>query len=288
MNAAVLLDMDSHRAWVTALELGAQVLIFVGGERDNSRQAAEKLCLAPLSVPRFYVSPADGAALRSALRAQKTLPVRIVQTRPNRWADVMAADDWVIVPGAAQADKVVHIQAYKDAASIVPAATPGAQSACNLALLFRLLDYYTRNKPQCTLVFSAVSDHCNAMRGEQFFLGSTYPDEGALADEMEQREKDLREAEFYAKVYADTSAEQIGRMRQASSMETGQALQLKTPIVDELNYQRNKTNRRISQIADQLKAGQLSQTERQRPGGWKRKPCAGRMDKAAGSAIWLR
>jgi hypothetical protein len=263
MNAAVLLDMDSHRAWVTALELGAQVLIFVGGERDNTRQAAEKLYVAPLSVPRFYVSPGDGAALRSALRAQKTLPVRIVQTQPNRWANIMAADDWVIIPGAGQADKVVHIQAYKDAASIVPAATPGAQSACNLALFFRLLDHYARNKPQCTLVFSAVSDHCNAMRGEQFFLGSTYPDAGALADELEQRQKDRKEAEFYAKVYADTSAAQIGRLRQDSSMETGQALQLKTPIVDELSYQRNKTNRRISQIADQLKAGQLSQSVRE-------------------------
>ncbi len=262
MNAAVLLDMDSHRAWMTALELGAQVLIFVGSERDNSRQAAEKLCLTPLSVPRFYVTAGDGAALRSALRAQKTLPVRIVQTQPNRWAAVMAADDWVIVPGATHADKVVHIQAYKDAAGIVPATTPGAQSACNLALLLRLLDHYTRHKPQCTLVFSAVSDHCNALRGEQFFLGSTYPDEGAQADELEQRQKDLREAEFYAKVYADTSAAQIGRLRQDSSMETGQALQLKTPIVDELNYQRNKTNRRISQIGDRLKAGQLSDSER--------------------------
>ncbi len=263
MNAAVLLDMDSHRAWVTALELGAQALIFVGSERDNSRQAAEKLYVAPLSVPRFYVSAGDGAALRSALQAQKTLPVRIVQTQPNRWANIMAADDWVIIPGAAQADKVVHIQAYKDAASIVPAATPGAQSACNLALFFRLLDHYTRHKPQCTLVFSAVSDHCNALRGEQFFLGSTYPDAGALSDELEQRQKDRKEAEFYAKVYADISAEQIGRMRQDSSMETGQALQLKTPIVDELSYQRNKTNRRISQIADQLKAGQLSQSVRE-------------------------
>ena len=175
----------------------------------------------------------------------------------------MAADDWVIIPGAAQADKVVHIQAYKDAASIVPAFTPGAQSACNLALFFRLLDHYTRNKPQCTLVFSAVSDHCNSMRGEQFFLGSTYPDAGALSDELEQRQKDLKEATFYAKVYADTSAEQIGRLRQDSSMETGQALQLKTPIVDELSYQRNKTNRRISQIGDQLKAGRLSQPERE-------------------------
>ena len=214
MNAAVLLDMDSHRTWVTALELGAQVLIFAGSERDNSRQAAEKLCLAPLSVPRFYVTSGDGAALRSALRAQKTLPVRIVQTQPNRWSAVMAAEDWVIVPGAGHADKVVHIQAYKDAASVVPAATPGAQSACNLALLFRLLDHYTRNKPQCTLVFSAVSDHCNAMRGEQFFLGSTYPASDALADELEQRQKDLREAAFYAKVYADTTPEQIGRLRQ--------------------------------------------------------------------------
>ena len=72
----------------------------------------------------------------------------------------------------------------------------------------------------------------------------------------------LREAEFYAKVYADTSSEQIGRLRQASSMETGQALQLKTPIVNELNYQRNKVNRHLSQIEDQLKAVRLSEPER--------------------------
>ena len=45
-------------------------------------------------------------------------------------------------------------------------------------------------------------------------------------------------------------------------METGQALQLKTPIVNELNYQRNKVNRRLSQVGDQLKAGRLSEPER--------------------------
>ena len=264
MNAAVLMDMDSHRSWVTALELGAQVLIFVGKDIENSRQAALKLYPAPLSVPRFYALPADGAKLRAWVKAGKPGAVEVRQRTPNRWQLVQAVNNWVVIPGGEFADKVVHIQAYKDAASIVPTMSYGAESACNLALLLRLLDYYAQKKPQCTIVFSAVSDHCNYLRGEAFFLGSIYTEKNPTADEMEQRVKDLKEADFYAKVYGDTSPDQIARLRTGSSMETGRSLQLKKPLWDEFTYQRNKTNHRKAQIYYELKSGKLAPEEKKK------------------------
>jgi hypothetical protein len=264
MNAAALMDMDSHRAWVTALELGAQALIFVGKDVENARQAALKIYPAPLSVPRFYALPADGAKLRGWVKGGKPGAVHIRQATPNRWALVQAVNNWVVVPGDAAAEKVVHLQAYKDAASIVPSMSHGAESACNLALLLRLLDHYAKNKPQCTMVFSAVSDHCNYLRGEAFFLASVYPEKNPTNDEMEQRTKDLKEAEFYAKVYGDTSPEQIVRMRTDSSMETGRSLQLKKPLWDEFTYQRNKTHHRKAQIHYQLKMGKVTPEEKKR------------------------
>ena len=48
---------------------------------------------------------------------------------------------------------------------------PIAQSLRTRHTMLRLLEHCTRNEPQCTIVFSAVSDHCNYLRGEQNFMG---------------------------------------------------------------------------------------------------------------------
>ena len=243
-GAAALLDMDSHRRWVAALELGAEVLIFSGLERMTGRQGMKKICKAPLAVPRFYVTPADGLTLRKALAHGGSLTVTITEKAPARWQHAVARINWVIVPGTTHADKVVHLQTYKDADSFVPALAPGAEAAANLALLLRLLDYYTDHKPQCTLVLSAVSDHCNLLRGEQFYLGFAVPEERALNKEIEQRQKELREARFYTKVYADRTAKQIERLREGTSDETGRSLRLKAPLSRELEYRCNRLRHR--------------------------------------------
>jgi len=269
-DSAVLLDMNSRKAWVTALELGAKILIFAGSKADNGREGSSKLCKAPLSAPRFYLTYADARKLREAMASSgreragggKSIAVTISQKQRARWEYGVARNNWVVVPGGAHGDQVVHLQAYKDASSFVPAISPGAESAANLALLLRLLDYYAKNQPQCTLVFSAVSDHCNNLRGEEFYLGSLFQDEGAVADELETRRSGLAEAKFYSKVYADTSPQQIARLRSESSSEAGPVLFLKAPIYEALNYSCNKARHRIAQISSLLEGGELSEPDR--------------------------
>jgi len=259
MNAAVLLDMNSRRAWVTALELGAQVLIFIGGQ-ENGRDAAGVVYPTPISVPRFYLAEQDAATLRAALGGARSAEVTLAQKRPNRWEAIEAVSDWVIVPGVgANADKVVQLQAYKDASSVAPDLSPGAESACSLALLLRLLDYYKANPPDVTLVFSAVSDHCNYLRGEQFFLSAVYPYPPTLSDELDSRERDLREAKFFASVYSPESRtpEKIALLRAAKSDESGRTLFLKDPLLRRFEYERNRARHSIALADDQLRRTDL-------------------------------
>jgi hypothetical protein len=263
MNAAVLLDMNSRRAWVTALELGAQALIFVGGA-ESERDAAGIVYPVPISVPRFYLSESDAQALRAMLGEGRSADVAFIQKRPNRWENVEAINDWVIVPGVGlNADKVVHLQAFKDASSIVPELSPGAESACCLALMLRLLDYYTANPPDCTIVFSAVSDHCNYMRGEQFFMAAAYPYPPIAAEEITARELNRREAEFYASVYAaeNRTPEKIALLRFAKADASGRTLFLKAPLLRRFEYERNRLRHNIALIDDQLRRTDIKAEE---------------------------
>ena len=265
-RAAVLMDIDSRKRWVSALELGAEILIFCGIERMTGRDGVQKICKAPIAVPRFYLRPPDARAIRKAISSGESVTVTLSQKRPGRWERVRARNDWVIVPGATHADKVVHLQAYKDAGSFAPELAPGAEGAANLALLLRLLDHYTRNRPQCTLVFSAISDHCNGFRGEQFYAEAVLPDRRALEAEMEVRLQGLKEAEFYARVYADRSEEQIGRLRSGTSFDAGRNLTLKGPLNRHLDYERNRLQHRIAQITYLERSGSIPDEDRDRVG----------------------
>jgi hypothetical protein len=259
MNSAVLLDMNSRQAWVDALELGANLLIFAGEEVDNNREAVAKLTKVPISAPRFYLTHEDALRLRGALAGGKSAAASVRQTRINRWEHATARDEWVIIPGSAFPDTVLHLQSYKDARSVAPDLTPGAHTAANLALLLRLLDRFAKGPPQCTVVISAVSDHCNQMRGEGFYLGAAFNDEKAFEAEMEQRHRDLDESEFYAATYADTSPEMIARLRDEKERVAGRSLFLKQPLSQELEYRRNRLRHRIALIRSRLdmhKAGE--------------------------------
>jgi hypothetical protein len=252
LNSAVLFDLKSRHSWVDALELGASVLIFAGGEADNNREAVAKLTKVPISAPRFYLTHEDAVKLRAVLAGSKEIGASVRQTRPNRWQYDIARCEWVIVPGKDNPETVVYFQTYKDARSIVPDFTPGAQTAANLALLLRILDDYAKDPPRCTTVISAVSDHCNHLRGEEFIMGSIFNDETALEAEMEQRHRDLDEANFYANIYADTSPEMIARLRDEKEWVAGRNLFLKQPINQELEYRRNKLRHRIAVIRSAL------------------------------------
>lgn len=252
LDNAVLLEMNSRQSWVDALELGASVLIYAGSEIENNREAVAKVSKIPISVPRFYLMHEDAAKLRSALKNGKEIGAQIIQTRRNRWEYDLARSEWVIVPGRENPETVIHFQTYKDARSIVPEFTPGAQTAANLALLLRILDEYTKSPPRCTMVISAVSDHCNQLRGEEFLLGAVRNDETAMQDELAQRQRDLDEATFYSKIYADTSPEMIARLRDDKEWVAGRNLFLKQPISQEMEYQRNKLRHRVALIRNAI------------------------------------
>ena len=239
-GAAALLDMKSDRTWVTALELGAEILIFAGAARETNLEAVRKVGPVPVAVPRFYLPFGDVARLRRLLAEKDAPKATLTQTRPSRWRRLSAETNWVVIPGGEFADKIVHVQAYKDGASIVPALTPGAESAANLALLLRLLDHYTTHKPQCTLVFSAASDHCNALRGERFFLASVHPEPDTAEEEVEDLRAELNEATFYETVYGNRSPEQIARLREGTEKFEGTTYILKRPLMRELEYRRNR------------------------------------------------
>ncbi len=144
-GAAVLMDFDSGRRWVDAVEMGAKVVIFLapreGSHGGGFSESSKKFSFSPVNVPRFYL---ERSALSESLGAnwQDTLPggadstagidISIRQPTTGKWVEQDATTEWLFIPGTGKGldpskskNSLVHIQAYKDSNSIVPDLSPG-------------------------------------------------------------------------------------------------------------------------------------------------------------------
>ncbi|HHN46080.1 MAG TPA: hypothetical protein ENN09_01445, partial [Planctomycetes bacterium] len=256
-ESAVLLDFDSGNRWLDAVQLGAEVVIIVEpphGHVGAFGEAARKLTVSPITVPRFFIRSADietafGQDWRDVLAAGGD--VRITQ-QPGRWERRVVASDWLFIPGTAapgdpkaplQEDvsrQLVHIQAYKDSASIAPELSPGAVGAANLVLLLRLVEQFERTPPLRPVLVTAVNDHANALYGEQVAAFAYFADPKGVLVEMERLERELALQKFTADAYARTvDQEYIVRLRGWMEFIGGRNFTVKEPVQEHLTHMRN-------------------------------------------------
>ncbi|MDP7636674.1 MAG: hypothetical protein QF577_03895, partial [Phycisphaerae bacterium] len=272
-NCAVMMDFASHKRWLDAVQLGARVILFVEPpDAANHVQAVEKTTLTPLSVPRFYVRHKDLAEAFGQDWREKTRtasPISISQPQPGTWQRREVAIDWLFIPPAADlrdgdapdregpANELVHLQTYKDSASVVPELSPGANGAANLVLLMRLLDEFEKHPPARPVLLSVVNDHTNALQGEHQYAFYAFMSAEAIRKELDWTERELTKQRFYQRVYKrKPDAELIVRMRAETATVAGQVLKLKDPILQRIRTLRNKARRRVARIKFDLSRNQ--------------------------------
>lgn len=253
-DAIVLMEYDSRRRWLQAVEMGAEAVVFLSPEVDGGgfEQSRTKFSFSPVSVPRFYL---EREALTEALGSnwQATLadaPRAHLEQEPGRWVEQEAATDWLFIPGTGEGlaegrdRSLVHLQAYKDSNAVVPELARGAQGGANLVLMLRLLEHFEENPPARSVLISAVNGHAQGLYGEDMFAFAAFADPAVVRRELEEIDRRLARHRFIERVYRQgPDLELLRRLVTWIEPVGGRMFTVKDPIVEALNNRRNRAMR---------------------------------------------
>ena len=162
---AVLMEFNSGLNWLRPASLGAAAVVFIEPEETTAREAQRKYAVAPLDVPRFWIDAGSGKRLRRRLDEGGELAVTL-----NGRMDWEMRPAWNLTGLLRGADpelagETVVLQAYYDAASVVPALAPGATAACGIAALLETARHLAAQPPARSVLFLATSAHYQAQQG---------------------------------------------------------------------------------------------------------------------------
>ncbi len=162
---AVLMEFNSGLNWLRPASLGAAAVLFIEPGETTVRQAQRKYAVAPLDVPRFWIDNRSGQRLRRRLDEGGELEVTL-RGRMD-WEMRPAWNLTAVLEGADPklSEETVVLQAYYDAASVVPALAPGGTAACGIAALLETARHLVEQRPAHSVLFLATSAHYQAQQG---------------------------------------------------------------------------------------------------------------------------
>lgn len=170
-NAIVLMEFNSWNNWLNAAMLGATQVIFIEPDSTFTAQAEHKFLQVPNSVERFWIDRESGEKLKNVLATRKQIDVHLTGRMDWEKPEVSNVLGWIRGTDPVLRDKIVVINAYYDAMSVVPALAPGAEMACGIVGLMELASYFSKHPPKHTVLFLASSGHHLGFRGICDFLG---------------------------------------------------------------------------------------------------------------------
>ena len=178
-GSIVLMDFGCGEDYLNPRALGAEAIIFYDDGHVTREEASYKFLKVPADVPRFWVEKEHLARLMEL--ADEGAEVRLRASM--RWKEVMAKNvygflygsDELMPPGKRRErrrwrDQILVLEAYYDAASVVPALAPGAENACGITALLQVAKALRRHPPKYTVVFLATSAHFEGLSGVNNFL----------------------------------------------------------------------------------------------------------------------
>ncbi|MCZ6634929.1 MAG: hypothetical protein O7G87_16130, partial [bacterium] len=169
-KTAVLMEFNTWNNWLKAAMLGAEQVIFIEPDSTSFTQAEQKFLQVPNSVERFWIDQASGRRLQAQLKEKGTISVELkarMEWEKNPAKNILG---WIPGTDPVLRDKIVVINAYYDAMSVVPALAPGAEMACGIVGLLELASYFHTFPPGHTVLFLASTGHHLGSRGISDFL----------------------------------------------------------------------------------------------------------------------
>ncbi|MDE2952990.1 MAG: hypothetical protein OXR71_00560 [Gemmatimonadota bacterium] len=169
-GAVVLMEFNSWNNWLNAAMLGAQQIIFVEPDSTFTAQAETKFLQVPNSVERFWIDKASGEKLKELIAQKDEVNVTLKARMDWEKKETRNILGWIRGTDPVLSEKIVVINTYYDAMSVVPALAPGAEMAGGIVGLMKLAEYFSKYPPKHTLLFLASSGHHLGFRGICDFL----------------------------------------------------------------------------------------------------------------------
>ncbi|BDI31957.1 hypothetical protein CCAX7_40080 [Capsulimonas corticalis] len=169
-GSVVLMDFNCGAAWMNAARLGAKAIIFVEPAATMRGESEAKFIGIPVSIPRFWVSHADAAALQSAALTTPNFTVTVYADNP--WETRSASNIVGVLPGSdpVLSKQIVVIESYYDSMSVVPSLAPGADTACGVAAQIELARLFKANPPKRTVWFVSCGAHFLGIQGARAYV----------------------------------------------------------------------------------------------------------------------
>lgn len=169
-GSIVVLEFNTGSNWRNAAKLGAGAIIFLESDDMDRVDAEEAFSSVPLDVPRFFIRGEDAASVLQAVQNKRPVTLTCKQNWVKRETYNLLAD----LPGSDPKAKEqrVYLSAYADSMSIVPALSPGADSACGLAALMELARLAVQQKERRPMTFMVTAAHFIALQGEREWVES--------------------------------------------------------------------------------------------------------------------
>ena len=161
-----LMEFNSQLNWLQLAALGVRAVIFIGPEETTQHEAVRKYALTPVSVPRFWIDRAAGAALRRRLQEGEETDV-VLRGRMD-WMSRPAWNIVATVPTEAGVDTgagTVYLHSHYDGTSVVPSLDPGMQSAASIVGLLETARHLVADPPRRRVRVLALSAHYQAHQG---------------------------------------------------------------------------------------------------------------------------
>ena len=173
-GAIVLLDFNSSTRYINAAMLGGTAVIFIEPETTIRGEAENKFGTVPANIPRFWISKADGAALREMLETNTDADVNVRVRGKMTWERGIGQNIRGFLEGGDPTlrDELVVLTAYYDSMSVVPAMAPGADPTCGIAVLMELARLFSQPeyRPGRSVLFVAVDAHFQGLAGMRAFM----------------------------------------------------------------------------------------------------------------------
>jgi len=204
-DSIVLMDFNSAARWLNAASLGARAIIFLETEHPFRSDAEQKYSAMPVPVPRYYLRREDVPALAAAVTGRQEgdftvqtglealsgvgladrPPVEVNVNALMRWEEMHAVRVSAEIPGTDPqlGDQALVVFAYYDSVSVVPALSPGAESACGVATLLEIAEFLVKHPPRRKVKFIAAPGHFQALSGARDYAFRTIYPRRAGADD---------------------------------------------------------------------------------------------------------
>ncbi len=198
-GSVVLLDFDSGRNYINARMLGAQAIIFFDNDIVTQGEASQKFLRVPADIPRFWAKKEDALRL---LKIAETGRNEVRLTAKMDWEEIEAKNIYGYLPGLDESmpvesgespakwkDKLIVLEAYYDAMSVVPRLSPGAENACGITTLLQIARAMKEYRPKYSILFLATSAHFEGLAGINDFLHRHSRQSSYFLNKMAESEK---------------------------------------------------------------------------------------------------